>query len=97
MNSERPELRILTDEQFIAFNTLREKLIIPPVLTLPKKEVLFVLDTDESAEQIRCCLFQEQVSGPELPLSYWSRSLSPAERNYSTTELECLAIVWDIL
>jgi Reverse transcriptase (RNA-dependent DNA polymerase) len=33
---ERPELGILTDEQLTAFNTLREKLIYPPVLTLPK-------------------------------------------------------------
>jgi hypothetical protein len=45
-------LGILTDEQLTAFNTLREKLIHPPVLTLPKKEGRFVLDTDASAEQI---------------------------------------------
>jgi RNase H-like domain found in reverse transcriptase/Reverse transcriptase (RNA-dependent DNA polymerase) len=94
---ERPELGILTDEQVSAFNALREKLTHPPVLTLPKKEGLFVLDTDASAEQIGCCLFQEQVGGPKLPLGYWSRSLNPAERNYSTTEKECLAIVWAIL
>jgi RNase H-like domain found in reverse transcriptase len=67
------------------------------VLILPKNEGRFVLDTDASAEQIGCCLFQEQVSGPKLPLGYWSRSLNPAERNYFTTEKECLAIVWEIL
>jgi RNase H-like domain found in reverse transcriptase len=67
------------------------------VLKLPKKEGSFVLDTDESAEQIGYCLFQEQVSGPKLPLGYLSRSLKPAERNYSTTERECLAVVWAII
>jgi RNase H-like domain found in reverse transcriptase len=90
-------LGILTDEQVAALNALRDKLTHPPVLTLPNNEGRFVLDTEASAEQIGCCLFQEQVSGPKLPLWYWSSSLNPAEWNYSTTEKECLAIVWAIL
>jgi hypothetical protein len=92
---ERPELGILTDEQLIAFDTLRGKIIRPPVLTLPKKEGRLVIGTDASAEQlsVSCCLFQEQISRPKLPLGYWSRSLNPAARNYSATEKECLGIV----
>ena len=88
---------MLNTEQLGAFNTLRERLIHPPVLTLPKKKGRFILDTDASGEQIGCCLFQEQESGPKLPIGYWSRSLNSAERNYSTTEKEFLAIVWAIL
>jgi hypothetical protein len=94
---ESPALGILDKEQLAAFDALCGKLIHLPVLALPKKEGRFVLDTDASAEQIGCCLFQEQSIGPTLPIGYWSRSLNAAERNYSTTEKECLAIVWAIL
>ena len=29
----------------------------------------------------------------ELPVGYFSRKLSPSEKKYSATELECLAVV----
>jgi hypothetical protein len=93
---ESPKLGILNEEQLHAFNSLREKLLHPPVLALPKREGKFILDTDASGDQIGCCLFQEKSDGNH-PILYWSRSLSPAERNHSTTEKECLAIVWAIL
>jgi transposase InsO family protein len=100
-----------TELQHEAFDSLREKLLHPPILALPRAAGQFVLDTDASQEQIGCCLFQQnpvdvedgkdiRPTGKELvrrPIGYWSRSLTSAERNYSTTEKECLAIVWAIL
>ena len=91
-----PQLGPLPPEAVAAFNQLRDKLLHPPVLALPRTEGSLWLDTDASDGQLGCCLLQEQPDGKPLPLGYWSRTLNAAERNYSTTEKECLAIVWAV-
>jgi RNase H-like domain found in reverse transcriptase len=89
-------LPTFTEEQKKAFDALREKLLSPPILALPRSEGHYFLDTDASATQLGCCLRQIQPDGSTLPLGYWSHSLTPAEKNYSTTEKECLVIVWAV-
>jgi RNase H-like domain found in reverse transcriptase len=69
----------------------------PPILALPRIEGTLTLDTDASDHQLGCCLLQSQPDGSQRPLGYWSRGFKSAEKNYSTTEKECLAIVWAIL
>jgi RNase H-like domain found in reverse transcriptase len=66
------------------------------VLALPRTEGALWLNTDASDGQLCCCLFQEQRDGKPLPLWYWSRTLNTAERNYSTTEKECLDTLWAV-
>jgi hypothetical protein len=94
---ESPKLGPLAEEQHRSFNALREKLLHPPVLALPRREDRYILDTDASNGQIGCCLLQEQADALKLPIGYWSLSLTSAERNYLTAERQCLAIVWTIL
>jgi RNase H-like domain found in reverse transcriptase len=87
----------LNENQRRAFNKLRDVLIHPPILTLPKEGKKFTLDVDAGDYQIGACLLQEQEDGSLLPCGYYSRTLNTAERNYSTPEKECLAVVWGIL
>ena len=94
---ETPQLGPLSSEQVSAFETLRDALLNPPILALPRLEGTFTLDTDASDHQLGCCLLQTQPDGSQRPIGYWSRALTNAEKNYSTTEKECLAIVWAIL
>jgi RNase H-like domain found in reverse transcriptase len=94
---ETSQLGPLSSEQVTAFDTLREALLNPQILSSPRIEGAFTLETDTSDHQLGCCLLQSQPDGSKRPVGYWSRGLKSAEKNYSTTEKECLAIVWAIL
>ncbi|CAN8061912.1 unnamed protein product [Agarophyton chilense] len=92
------EFEALTDDKYEQFQTLKYKLLNPPTLVLPKPNRPFVLGTDASDAQVGCALLQEQESPKDYrPIGYWTRTLTSAQRNYSTTEKECLAIVWSVL
>jgi RNase H-like domain found in reverse transcriptase len=75
---------------------LKEAIVTAPVLALPRKQGAYVLETDASAAQLGVQLLQQQEDKSYRPLGYWSRQCNAAERNYSPTEREALAIVWGI-
>ena len=76
-----------------AFHTLKGKLITPPVLKYPDFNQPFILTTDASGEGLGAVLSQGEITR-DLPVAFASRTLNRAEKNYSTTEQELLAIVW---
>ena len=56
----------------------------------------FILATDASNVAIRAVLGQLDELGKEHSVAYASGVLNKAERNYSTTEREALAIFWAV-
>ncbi|CAN8062284.1 unnamed protein product [Agarophyton chilense] len=77
-----------------AFDTPKTKIITAPVLALPIPNLPYSVDTDSSEYQVGCALFQTHPDGERKPIGYWSRSLNAAEKKYSVSEKECLAVVW---
>ena len=76
-----------------AFDELKERLTSAPILSYPKDEGQFILDTDASNTGIGAVLSQKQ-DGEERVLMYLSRSLTKEERQYCVTRKELLAVVY---
>lgn len=76
-----------------AFQTLKEKIINPPILQYPDFSKRFIITTDSSQDGLGAVLSQGEV-GKDLPIAFASRTLNKAEKNYSTIEREMLGIVW---
>jgi len=56
-----------------------------------------IVDVEACADQPGRILLQEKPDCNILPVGYWSRGLSTVEKNYFTTERECLGVVWSVL
>ncbi|GFX71021.1 transposon Tf2-6 polyprotein [Trichonephila clavipes] len=72
-----------------AFDAVKAAITKAPVLKFPDFKKPFELFTDASSIGVGAVLNQEQ-----RPVVFAFRTLSAAERNYTVTERECLAVVW---
>ena len=78
---------IWQEEQQQAIDTIKERMINPPILYLPKPGGRFILYCDSSRTHIGSSLWQVQEGKPRL-IGYASKSLPALVLNYSVTELE---------
>jgi len=75
-----------------AFDELKHVLSSSPILSFPREERQFILNTD--AFNIRIdAVFSQRQEGKEKVIAYYSRVLNKPERNYCITRRELLAIV----
>lgn len=82
---------IWSDECKSSFANVKHQLVHAPVLRLPDVSLPYEIEiiTDASDTGIGAVLLQNGQ-----PIAYESRKLIPAEKNYSTTERELLAVVY---
>ncbi|GFU69953.1 retrovirus-related Pol polyprotein from transposon 297 [Trichonephila clavipes] len=81
-----------SEEEEKAFQTLKQCLVSPPILKQADFSKSFLIRTDASNYALEAVLLQGEDK-EEHPVEFTSRLLNPAERNYSTTEREALAVV----
>ncbi|GFX38899.1 retrovirus-related Pol polyprotein from transposon 297 [Trichonephila clavipes] len=72
-----------------SFDKIKRTLTEAPILQLPNFSEQFNLFTDASGVGIGAVLQQNQKL-----IAFASRTLNKAERHYTVTERECLAVIW---
>ena len=80
-----------TNECKTALDQLKDQLLGPEIMGYPLETGEFILDTDASGKGIGAVLSQVQ-NGRERVITYASRTMQKAERNYCVTDQELLAL-----
>ena len=82
-----------TPEAETAFQSLKQRLISAPILIQPDPSLQFVVEVDASDTGVGAVLSQRSASDHKLhPCAFFSRRLSPPERNYDVGNRELLAV-----
>jgi hypothetical protein len=79
---------IWSNECEASFQELKQRLVTALVLTLPTELVAYVVYTDASQKGLGCVLMQKG-----RVVAYASRQLENHKKNYSTHDLELVAVV----
>ena len=77
-----------TDDCQFTFNEIKAVLASDCMNRYTDLDKPFTIICDASNYQLGSCIMQDG-----MPIAYWSKTLSPAQQNYTTTEKELLAIV----
>ena len=86
---------VWSDHQSNAVESIKNKLIQAPILKMPDFHKPFIIFSDASNVGIGAVLMQA-YDDVLHPLAYVSKTLDSAQRNYSTTKKEALALVYAV-
>lgn len=86
-----------SEECQLAFNEIKASLVKAPILALPDYSRSFSVVCDASDYAIGCALMQKDLEGQQRVISYQSRLLKPAERNYPVHDKELLSIKYALM
>ena len=84
---------VWSDDCEKSFVKLKAILKSSPVLQAPDFHSMFKLAVDASDAAAGAVLLQEGNDGIDHPIGYFSRKFNKNQRNYSTVEKECLALI----
>lgn len=76
-----------------AFDSIKQKFLLKPILLMPNPHKPFILETDASKVATGAVLHQHDDDGFLKACGYLSQSFNPAERNYEIYDRELLAII----
>ncbi|MCO5557895.1 hypothetical protein L7F22_011467 [Adiantum nelumboides] len=85
-----------TDECEKAFQILKQQLTSTPILKALDWDKIFHIHVDASAFAIGCILAQPGGKNMDFLISYSSKQLNSAEKNYTTTEREGLGMIYAV-
>ena len=76
-----------------ALTTLKHAMTSSPILAFPDMNKEFILTCDASRSGLGYILGQKDENNKERVIEFGGRALHGSEKNYSVSEIECLAIV----
>ena len=80
-------------EQQTSFDELKARVTSTPILMFPDDKKPYRVEADSSDFATGAVLSQEGEDGKWHPIAFYSKSLSPVERNYEIHDKELLAII----
>ena len=94
LTSNRVEF-VWTSTHQQAFDNLKHALVSPPILDYPRETDHFMLTTDASDVGLGAVLSTSRGTVVEYASRSFTSAEKNAEKNYTTTEKECLTIIWE--
>lgn len=91
LKKDQPTFFALLDRgKFYAMETLKHKLIFPPILALSYSGGHMIPDTDACKVQIVYSLLSKKSDDKTKPVKYWFSFFADSEKRYDTIQRECL-------